>query len=96
MKEIQSVRPWSASEPCPLPRFDEFKEALNSASYHNAAEQPGEGHLARSRVETAADIAIDQGWPLWAMERMFKEVRPLVDWSSFLQKYISILYENQQ
>jgi hypothetical protein len=88
---MKSVRPWPANTPCPQPSFAEFKKHLNSASYHNAAEGCGEMGDASLALQKAAQVAIDAEWPYWAMERMFKEVAPLVDWGSFMQKYINIL-----
>ena len=91
---IKPVRPWKWNEECPLGGFVEFKEELVQASYHNAAERSGEMKLARERVRAAAKIAIDRGWPYWVMERMFKEIGPLVDWVSFMNAYIDLLHNN--
>lgn len=89
---IKPVRPWSPNEDCPLEGFQDFRKELMQASFHNAA--PGSGELAPARkaVKDAAKIAIDEGWPYWAMERMFKEIKPLVAWDQFMQSYIDLLY----
>ena len=89
---MKSVRPWSAKTECPLEGFAEFKKALFDASFHNAAESSGEAGSARKAINVAAEIAIEQEWPYWAMERMFGEVSPLVAWDSFMQTYINVLH----
>lgn len=92
MMTLKSVRPWNANEECPEPGYAEFKQELLHASYYNAAEGSGEWSKSRECVRAAAEIAIDKQWPYWVIERMFKEIRPLVDWSSFMQSYINLLY----
>lgn len=95
MSMIIPVKPWKAGEPCPLPRFEEFKKELNNASFHNAGPSDEAG-AARKATHAAAEIALDQLWPLWAIKRMFREIAPLVDETSFLQMYVNILLENQK
>lgn len=90
---MKPVKPWPAGTECPLEGYAEFKEYLNRASYHNAAEQPGESGLARDATRAAAEVAVAQEWPYWTMERMFNEIRPLVAWSGFMQTYINVLFE---
>jgi hypothetical protein len=90
--DMKSVRPWPAKTDCPLEGFAEFKRALFNASFHNAAESSGEAGDARKAIYVSAEIAIEQEWPYWAMERMFSEIRPLVTWGSFMQNYINILH----
>jgi hypothetical protein len=92
---IYPVSPWKAGTVCPLEGFEEFKNALNRASYHNAAEQRGEAELAHSAIGQAAAVAIEQRWPIWAIARMFDEVQPLVEWNSFLQIYINAAFATQ-
>lgn len=89
---INSVKPWKAGEECPLKGFSEFKKELDLASYHNAADQHGEWSKARECVRAAAEIAIDSGWPYWAMKRMFDEIGPLVAWDGFMQSYINLMH----
>lgn len=90
---MKAVRPWTANTECPLEGFAEFKELLNTASYHNAAPGPGEAGLAREATRNAAMLAIEKEWPLWVMERMFGEIKPLVAYDGFLQTYVNILFE---
>lgn len=90
---MKSISPWSQNEVCPLEGFQEFKSALSSASYHNAGPVDEWGQ-AKSYVVVAAEIAIAQDWPYWAMERMFRDVAPLVSWDSFMQNYINVLKKN--
>jgi hypothetical protein len=90
---MKPVRPWPATAECPLPGYQEFANELSIASYHNAAERPSEAPDARSATRAAAEIAIEHEWPVWAMQRMFKEIAPLVMWEEFLQAYINILFE---
>ncbi len=92
---VKGVKPWPADESCPLLGYAAFKEYLNTASYHNAAERPRETSDARSATYAAAELAIEQAWPIWAMQRMFREIAPLVMWDEFLQTYVNILFENQ-
>jgi hypothetical protein len=87
---MKSIRPWPANSECPEKGFQKFKSALNNASYHNAG-SASEFSTAKSYVQVAADIAIENKWPYWAMERMFKEIGPLVAWDQFMQTYINVL-----
>ena len=93
---MKAVKPWPADTECPLEGLGEFKEDLNRASYHNAAERPSEAREARSCTRAAAEVAIEYEWPIWAMQRMFGEIKPLVVWEEFLQTYVNILFENQK
>ena len=90
---MKSVTPWPWKTACPLNGFAEFKKDLITASYHNAAETSGEAGSARSALQRAVDTAIAEQWPYWVMERMFKEVAPLVDWGQFMQAYISTMHK---
>lgn len=90
---MKGVRPWPANTECPLEGYLEFREDLLKASYHNAAERGGEASHARSAIRAAAEVAIEHEWPYWAMQRMFKEVAPLVAWDQFMQSYINVLFE---
>ena len=87
----RSVRPWFQNEVCPEPGYVEFRRELMSTSYHNAAEGGGEAGRARTHLYEAARIAAEADWPYWAMERMFREIQPLVAWDSFMQAYINTL-----
>jgi hypothetical protein len=90
---MKSVKPWPANTECPLDGFAEFKKNLNTASFHNAAPvYSEEAAPARSALLRAVDVAIAEEWPYWVMDRMFKEVRPLVDWTQFMQAYINVLH----
>lgn len=93
---MKSVRPWPVDVDCPVEGFRDFKEELLRASYHNAAEGTGEMGQARSCVRAAAEIAIDRKWPYWAMERMFREISPLVVWDSYMTAYIDLLHDGYQ
>jgi hypothetical protein len=93
---IKSVHPWSRNTECPLEGFSQFKEDLLRASFHNAAEGAGEDGQARSCTRAAAEVAIDNRWPYWAIERMFNEISPLVTWSTFMSAYIDLLYNGYQ
>lgn len=90
------VKPWPAGTECPLEGFAEFKELLNTASYHNAAPGLGEAGLARDAERGAARLAIEKEWPLWVMQRMFGEIKPLVEYNGFLQTYVNLLFEGQK
>lgn len=90
---MKAVKPWRAGTECPVEGFAEFKRLLLKASFHNAADGAGEMKDARKAIQDSANVAIEQEWPYWAMERMFKEIQPLVAWDQFMQKYITILME---
>jgi hypothetical protein len=90
---MKAVSPWRAGEECALEGFQSFKKALNRASFHNSADFGGRAE-ARAATDEAVRIAIEQRWPYWAMERMFREIAPLVDWSTFMQKYIDQLVDS--
>lgn len=90
---MKPVKPWRAGTECPLEGFTEFKKLLKDASYHNAAPGTGEVKMARAATRGAAELAIEKEWPLWVMERMFGEIKPLVDYGGFLQTYVNILFE---
>lgn len=93
---MKPVKPWDPKTECNLEGFADFKKELMTASYHNACEGTGEMSLARAATQRAGEIAIEHEWPLWAMQRMFNEIKPLVAWDDFLQKYINILFERQK
>ncbi len=88
---MKAVSPWPAKTECPLEGYAEFKKELMHASFHNAADNSGEWRFAGQHVTAAAEVAIIQDWPYWAMARMFKECDPLVSWDEFMQKYINCL-----
>jgi len=87
----RSVRPWPSDSECPESGFLDFKKFLNRASYHNAAEGRNEAAEARYNILCAATVALANEWPYWAMDRMFREIAPLVAWDSFMQIYINEL-----
>jgi hypothetical protein len=87
---MKSISPWKQTEECPVIGFQDFKRALIDASFHHAGPS-GEWRLARNNITIAANIAITEDWPYWAMERMFKEISPLVEWDQFMQSYINCL-----
>lgn len=88
---MKAISPWAANTECPLEGFQEFKRALLDASYHHAAASQQEWKLAKACVQKAAEIAIEQGWSYWAMDRMFREIAPLVEWGQFMQTYINTM-----
>lgn len=88
---MKPIKPWKKGEESAIKGYDAFKEELMRASYHNAAEGSGEMARARECTRAAAEVAIDYRWPYWAMERMFREMGPLVDWSSYMSAYIDLL-----
>jgi hypothetical protein len=90
---MKAVSPWSANTECPLEGFQEFKRALLDASYHHAGSQQ-EWKLAKACIQKATEIAIGQDWPYWVMDRMFREIAPLVEWSQFMQTYINTIKIN--
>lgn len=90
MATVMGLKIWKAGTECDWPGYDEFKEELNRASFHNAGSN-SEANLARTATRNAAVVASNYDWPYWAMERMFKEIRPLVAWESFMQNYINVL-----
>lgn len=92
---MKSVSPWKPTEECPVMRFQDFKNALNRASYHYAGSM-NEYENGKSCVKEAAKIAIEEDWAYWVIDRMFKEVKPLVDWDEFMQTYINILGARKQ
>lgn len=91
---MKYTKPWPMHTECPVVGYQEFKNYLNAASYHNAAPGTGEAKEARASLLGAVGVAVEHKWPYWAMDRMFREVAPLVDWSSFMQAYIDMLTEN--
>jgi hypothetical protein len=88
---MKAVRPWPQNTECPEQGFAEFKARLNRASYHNASDNAYELKDARLCIQEAAQIAIASDWPYWVMDRMFREIAPLVAWDSFMQTYINEL-----
>ena len=88
---MKSVKPWPAGTECPEQGYTEWRAALNQASFCNAAESSGEWRGAASRIAEAAAIAVEQDWPYWAQERMWRDVAPLVEWGSYMQSYINTL-----
>ena len=88
---MKSVKPWPAGTECPEPGYTEWRAALNQASFHNAAENSSEWRSAGTRIQQAAAIAVEQDWPYWAQERMWRDVGPLVEWGSYMQVYINTL-----
>lgn len=86
---------WPANTQCPDPRFPEFSELLNKASYHHADDSGKEWGTAREYVARAAEVAIEADYPYWAMERMFSEIKPLVTWTQFMHAYITKLKEKK-
>jgi hypothetical protein len=91
---MKPVKPWPANTECPLEGFLDFKNYLNQASYYHAADNPGEWRHAAARIKDAARIAVLYEWPYWAMDRMFREIQPLVAWDAFMQAYINVLRGN--
>jgi hypothetical protein len=87
---MKSISPWPAKTRCPEDGADEFIKWLNQASYHNAG-LIGEMSSARECIYKAAQVAIDQDWPYWVIDRVFRETGPLVEFGSFMQAYINIL-----
>lgn len=85
------VSPWGKDEKCPLEGFDFFKERLSQASFHHAGPSD-EWSNAKKCIQQAAGMAIEQRWPYWAIERMFRECAPLVAWDQFMQLYINELF----
>lgn len=92
---MKAVSPWARDAECPLEGFQEFKKCLNDASYHHAGSQQ-EWVLASNCIKKAAEIAIEQDWPYWVMDRMFREIAPLVEWGQFMQKYINVLKDQSR
>lgn len=84
------MRPWQKDTECPDEGYQEFKKALMSASYHNAGGLI-DANDARSYTYRAAEEAIQQDWPYWALRRMFDDIKPLVDFDTFMQFYINTL-----
>lgn len=84
-----AIKIWAQGEEPSEPNFPEFKRALMDASYHNAGS--GEGSSAKACVRRAAEIAEDSGWPYWAVERMFTEMRPLVAFDQFMTAWLNVL-----
>ena len=87
---MKAFSPWNSKTKCPLEGFQEFKKCLMDASYHHAGSQL-EWNLASACIQKAAEIAVEKEWPYWVMERMFRGITPLVEWSQFMQTYINTL-----
>lgn len=87
---MKAVSPWEQMRECPEPGYQDFRQALNKASYHNAG-SINESGMAKQETIRAAQIAIEHDWPYWAFDRMFKEIQPLVAWDYFMQCYINEL-----
>lgn len=88
---MKPMSPWPMNTDCPHPSFPFFRTALMNASFHNAGPLDEAG-AAKSQIQVAANVAIKAEWPYWAMERMFREIAPLVAWDQFMQTYINILH----
>jgi hypothetical protein len=68
----------------PLEGYEDFHDALMTASYHNAAECPGEGEQAMSATRKAAAIMVNKKWRFWQLEQAFKATQPLVDFGTLV------------
>lgn len=88
---MKPISPWNRDTDCPHPSFQPFRKALLDASFHHAG-PTDEWKFAKSDIVKAAEIAIEAEWPYWAMDRMFREIGPLVAWDQFMQTYINILH----
>lgn len=82
---------WKSGIECPEVGYQDLKAYLNQASYHFADDNGNEYQKGSFNVQKAADLAIAQDWPMWAIQRMFREINPLVTWDQFLTKYIDQL-----
>ena len=87
---MKPIAPWKQNTECPHSSFKPFRDTLLAASFHHAGPSD-EWKMAKNHVMKAAEIAIEAEWPYWAMERMFREIGPLVAWDQFMQTYINIL-----
>lgn len=79
---------WRAGSECDYPSYQDFKKALSEASFCFAGpiEEMGCGKKALSK---AVDIAIENGYRYWAMQRMFKEGEFLVSFDHFMGVYVA-------
>lgn len=91
---MKSFSPWARETECPLEGFQEFKKLLMKASYHHAGPGDEWGH-AKTAIQDAAKIAVEKEWPYWVMDRIFREIGPLVEWGQFMQSYINVLKESK-
>lgn len=77
----------------PLEGYETFHKALMNASFHNAAENPGEGDMAMKATREAAQIAVENKWRFWQIEQAFKAVEPLVDFGTLMDCIMDKLRE---
>lgn len=91
---MKPISPWKQGSDPDHPLFNNFKTTLMNASFHHAGPVDEWGQ-AKSYIQQAAEIALNAEWPFWALERMFKEIAPLVEWHQFMQTYINILHTRQ-
>lgn len=84
---------WPAGTDCPHPAYQQFKDALNSASYHLADDSGREWNKGYILVHKAVDIAIEHQWPFWAIKRMITEIKSMVDVDLFMSKMLQKLYQ---
>jgi hypothetical protein len=86
---------WKAETECPHPLYQDFKKYINRASYNHADDSIKEWGSATDCISKAADIAIEADYPYWAMERMWREIKPLASWTGFMHTYITKLKEKK-
>lgn len=84
---MKPVKPWPAGTTCPEPDYPAFADALRRASYHYADDKGDEWADGDACMEQAVEIAINAGWPYWAMKRMYAEITPLPTFDSFMGFY---------
>lgn len=83
---------WTFGTECPHPAYANFKKELMIASYCYADDSGGDWRAAGAHVDNAINIAIENKWPHWALERMFHEIKPLVRFNEFCTRLINELY----
>ena len=86
------VNVWPAGTECDAPGYQDFKKALNDASYHFADDSSKEWSRGNQCVRYAVQIAIENQYPYWAIERMIREINSLVTLSSFMSIMVNRLY----
>jgi hypothetical protein len=86
------MQPWPAGTECPHVMYSEFKDLLNQASYHFAADSGSEWAAGYQYVESAAKLVINYKVPFWAIKRMVADAKSMVDLHTLMQKVLTLLY----
>jgi hypothetical protein len=87
---------WRADTECPYEFYPTFKKLLDFASYHFADDSSEEWSKGYVMVQEAAELLVTNKVPFWAIKRMTKETKSLVDLDTLMQKMLVVLYGEQE